>query len=134
MYQVCTNLSVIQTTILYYFEMLFPLLGELLFNLHVTMILVIVSSSFAAPDEFRHVKPQPSVKDGIARVKSEIKGVMGVMQNNISKVLDRGAKLEDLQDKSGTAAQHENTMKCVLILEETFSNLHIFRVMIEDVM
>ena len=42
------------------------------------------------------------MKDGIAKVKSEIKGVMGVMQDNISKVLDRGAKLEDLQDKSGT--------------------------------
>ena len=41
------------------------------------------------------------MKDGIAKVKSEIKGVMGMMQNNISKVLDRGAKLEDLQDKSG---------------------------------
>lgn len=40
------------------------------------------------------------MKDGIAKVKSEIKGVMGMMQNNISKVLDRGAKLEDLQDKS----------------------------------
>ena len=42
------------------------------------------------------------MKDGIAKVKSEIKGVMGIMQGNISKVLDRGAKLEDLQDKSGT--------------------------------
>lgn len=41
------------------------------------------------------------VKDGIAKVKSEIKGVMGIMQDNISKVLDRGSKLEDLQDKSG---------------------------------
>ena len=108
MYQACTNLSVIHTAILYYFEMLFPLLAELIFNLK--MILVIVSSSFAAPDEFRHIKPQPSMKDGIAKVKSEIKGVMGVMQNNISKVLDRGAKLEDLQDKSGAAATHENTM------------------------
>ena len=57
---------------------------------------------FSGPDEFRHIKPQPTVKDGIAKVKSEIKGVMGIMQNNISKVLDRGAKLEDLQDKSGT--------------------------------
>ena len=42
------------------------------------------------------------MKDGISKVKSEIKGVMGIMQGNISKVLDRGAKLEDLQDKSGT--------------------------------
>lgn len=41
------------------------------------------------------------MKDGISKVKSEIKGVMGIMQGNISKVLDRGAKLEDLQDKSG---------------------------------
>ena len=41
------------------------------------------------------------MRDGISKVKSEIKGVMGIMQNNISKVLDRGAKLEDLQDKSG---------------------------------
>ena len=41
------------------------------------------------------------MKDGIAKVKSEIKGVMGIMHNNISKVLDRGTKLEDLQDKSG---------------------------------
>lgn len=40
------------------------------------------------------------MKDGIAKVKSEIKGVMGIMQDNISKVLDRGSKLEDLQDKS----------------------------------
>ncbi|XP_015754473.1 PREDICTED: vesicle-associated membrane protein 4-like [Acropora digitifera] len=59
------------------------------------------SNIFAAPDKFNHIKPQPSMKDGIAKVKSEIQGVMGVMQNNISKVLDRGAKLEDLQDKSG---------------------------------
>ena len=58
--------------------------------------------SFAAPDGFHHVKPKPTMKDGISKVKSEIKGVMGIMQGNISKVLDRGAKLEDLQDKSGT--------------------------------
>lgn len=58
------------------------------------------SSIFAAPDGFHHIKPQPTVKDGIAKVKSEIKGVMGIMQDNISKVLDRGSKLEDLQDKS----------------------------------
>lgn len=55
---------------------------------------------FAAPDGFHHIKPQPTMKDGIAKVKSEIKGVMGIMQNNMSKVLDRGSKLEDLQDKS----------------------------------
>ena len=66
------------------------------------LILCSVLLSFAAPDGFHHVKPKPTMKDGIAKVKSEIKGVMGIMQGNISKVLDRGAKLEDLQDKSGT--------------------------------
>lgn len=58
------------------------------------------SNIFAAPDGFHHVKPKPTMKDGISKVKSEIKGVMGIMQGNIAKVLDRGAKLEDLQDKS----------------------------------
>ena len=53
---------------------------------------------FSGPERFRHVPP----KDKISRVKSEIRGVMDVMQNNISKVLDRGTKLDDLQDKSGT--------------------------------
>ncbi|RMX42141.1 hypothetical protein pdam_00009429 [Pocillopora damicornis] len=31
------------------------------------------SNIFAAPDGFHHIKPQPTVKDGIAKVKSEIK-------------------------------------------------------------
>ena len=52
------------------------------------------------------------MKDGISKVKSEIKGVMGIMQGNISKVLDRGAKLEDLQDKSGTVC----TVTCSMML------------------
>ena len=67
----------------------------------VFMIVALFVLRFAAPDGFHHIKPQPSMKDGISKVKSEIKGVMGIMQNNISKVLDRGTKLEDLQDKSG---------------------------------
>lgn len=36
------------------------------------------------------------MKDGISKVKFEIKGVMGIMQGNIVKVFDRGVKLEDL--------------------------------------
>lgn len=56
------------------------------------------------------------MKDGIARVKTEIKGVMGIMQNNISKVLDRGAKLEDLQDKSGALEHFENSLHVYSIL------------------
>ena len=81
-----------------------PILQCFLHPLVVIIISCTVSTSFAAPDEFHHVKPQPTMKDGIAKVKSEIKGVMGIMQGNISKVLDRGAKLEDLQDKSGTVS------------------------------
>lgn len=57
--------------------------------------------SFAAPNGFDHIRPKSTMKDGISKVKDDIKGVMGIMQGNISKVLDRGAKLEDLQDKSG---------------------------------
>ena len=35
------------------------------------------------------------------RVQRQVQGVMGVMKDNISKVLERGEKLTDLQDKSG---------------------------------
>jgi site-specific DNA-adenine methylase len=35
-------------------------------------------------------------------VKEDILTVTKTMQNNMNKVLDRGSKLEDLQDKTGT--------------------------------
>ena len=60
------------------------------------------------------------MKDGISKVKSEIKGVMGIMQGNIAKVLDRGAKLEDLQDKSGTACNMVLTV-CNIVQFQKFS-------------
>lgn len=31
---------------------------------------------------------------------------MGIMKDNVGKVLDRGDRLEDLQDKSGTLVSH----------------------------
>ena len=34
-------------------------------------------------------------------VQRQVQGVMGIMKDNISKVLDRGEKLTDLQEKSG---------------------------------
>ncbi|XP_031569527.1 vesicle-associated membrane protein 4-like [Actinia tenebrosa] len=53
---------------------------------------------FSGPNPYR--SSEPKVNDNVAKVKNEIKSVVNVMQNNISKVLDRGAKLDDLQDKS----------------------------------
>lgn len=35
------------------------------------------------------------------RLQNQVDEVMGVMQNNVSKVMERGDKLEDLQDQSG---------------------------------
>lgn len=35
------------------------------------------------------------------RVQSQVDEVIDVMQENISKVIERGDRLEDLQDKSG---------------------------------
>lgn len=37
----------------------------------------------------------------VLRVQSQVDEVIDVMQENISKVIERGERLEDLQDKSG---------------------------------
>ncbi|XP_059924032.1 vesicle-associated membrane protein 4 isoform X3 [Gadus macrocephalus] len=39
--------------------------------------------------------------DKIKQVQSQVDEVIDVMQENISKVIERGERLEDLQDKSG---------------------------------
>ena len=36
------------------------------------------------------------------KVKSQVNEVIGVMHQNIEKVLDRGAKLDDIEDRTGT--------------------------------
>lgn len=38
----------------------------------------------------------------VLRVQSQVDEVIDVMQENISKVIERGERLDDLQDKSGT--------------------------------
>ena len=35
------------------------------------------------------------------RLKGQVDEVVGVMKDNVAKVIDRGDRLEDLQDKSG---------------------------------
>jgi len=35
----------------------------------------------------------------VSKVKNQIKEVFNVMQNNVEKVMERGSKLEDIQDK-----------------------------------
>lgn len=37
----------------------------------------------------------------VLRVQSQVDEVIDVMQENISKVIERGERLDDLQDKSG---------------------------------
>lgn len=37
----------------------------------------------------------------VPRVQSQVDEVIDVMQENISKVIERGERLDDLQDKSG---------------------------------
>lgn len=59
----------------------------------------IIIYRFSGPNPYR--SSEPKINDNVAKVKNEIKSVVNVMQNNISKVLDRGAKLDDLHDKSG---------------------------------
>ncbi|KXJ19699.1 vesicle-associated membrane protein 4 [Exaiptasia diaphana] len=55
------------------------------------------SNIFSGPNSQSH---EAKGNDNIARVKSEVKNVVNIMQNNISKVLDRGAKIDDLHEKS----------------------------------
>lgn len=54
-------------------------------------------------DDF-FLKGPSSGSDKVLRVQKQVGEVVGVMQTNIDKVLDRGERLEDLQDKSDNLA------------------------------
>lgn len=59
----------------------------------------------------------PTVKPGarndpkIGRLKNQVNEVVGVMQDNVSKIMDRGDKLEDLQDKSESLSDHSDMFR-----------------------
>ncbi len=46
-------------------------------------------------------KKDQSLPACVLRVQSQVDEVIDVMQENISKVIERGERLDDLQDKSG---------------------------------
>lgn len=53
----------------------------------------------------RSIKPGGSRSDPkIDRLQNQVDEVVGVMQNNVSKVMERGDRLEDLQDQSDNLA------------------------------
>ena len=50
------------------------------------------------------------------RVQQQVQGVMGIMKDNISKVLERGEKLTDLQDKSGETKSNDPLLFSFIIM------------------
>ena len=46
------------------------------------------------------------------RLRGQVDDVVDVMKSNVSKVIERGDRLEDLQDKSGTEACCHYGPKC----------------------
>lgn len=63
----------------------------------VYIIFIVFVSRFERMKSGKHAKKQ----DKISKVKGELEGAINVMRNNLTKVLDRGDKLEDLEAKSG---------------------------------
>ena len=62
--------------------------------------------SLSLPLSLSRPSPPPSLSlsRSFPRVQGQIGQVMGVMQSNITKVLERGERLEDLQDKTDDLA------------------------------
>ncbi|XP_039262810.2 vesicle-associated membrane protein 4-like [Styela clava] len=58
----------------------------------------------ADSDDDFFLKGPPSGSEKVRQVQRQVGEVVGVMQTNIDKVLDRGERLEDLQDKSENLA------------------------------
>ncbi|XP_052789712.1 vesicle-associated membrane protein 4-like [Mya arenaria] len=47
----------------------------------------------------------------ISRLKGQVEDVVGVMKDNVTKVIDRGERLEDLQDKSDHLASNSDMFR-----------------------
>ncbi|XP_056234249.1 vesicle-associated membrane protein 4 isoform X2 [Seriola aureovittata] len=52
--------------------------------------------------------------DKIKQVQSQVDEVIDVMQENISKVIERGERLDDLQDKSGSLSLNSSGLTSIL--------------------
>eukprot|EP00049_Salpingoeca_infusionum_P020079 m.363473 g.363473 ORF g.363473 m.363473 type:complete len:127 (-) comp22743_c0_seq1:58-438(-) len=67
-------------------------------------------------DSEEDVVPQPPQDAALRRAQQEVDGVKQVMRNNIGKVLERGAKLDQLEEdaealRDGAAAFHRQSRK-----------------------
>jgi vesicle-associated membrane protein 72 len=53
-------------------------------------------------EHMEYCAEHPEELDKMAKIKSQVAEVKGVMMDNIEQVLDRGGKIEDLVEKSDT--------------------------------
>lgn len=62
----------------------------------------------SSPNNPHHMPNRPSGHHDpkIKQVQNQVSGVISVMKDNISRVMERGEKLEDLEEKSGELADH----------------------------
>lgn len=57
-------------------------------------------------------QPSRLMEDGrLSRIQGQVSEVVGVMQNNISKVMERGDRLEDLSIKSDELSSHSDMFR-----------------------
>ncbi|XP_076812064.1 vesicle-associated membrane protein 4-like [Clavelina lepadiformis] len=65
---------------------------------------VALLDDYESDDDDFFLNGPSTASDKVKRVQNQVNEVVGVMQTNIGKVMDRGERLEDLQDKSESLA------------------------------
>lgn len=56
---------------------------------------------------FRSRRSQPPPPSKVKVVQEQVDEVVGIMQSNIEKVIERGDKLDQLQDKTGATVSRQ---------------------------